>query len=195
MKNKTLINLSAAVISAGVLTFAATEKNASKGSVGSSEPDFLIILGCRVRGDDAEPTLKMRICAAADYLHEHKNVKAVCCGGIVHPDQNKSEASVIFESLVKLGIDSNRLYLEDKSRTTQENFQNAKKIIDGLNLDFEPKIAFISSDFHLLRAGYIAKSAGVTAKSISAPSPRHLLIPNYIREAAAFPFAVLDSKR
>ena len=93
----------------------------------------------------------MRIDAAAKYLEIHKNVIAVCCGGIVHDDQTKSEAQAIFEGLCKRGIEEGRLILEDKSKTTAENFINAKKIIDKIKLEKTPEIAFLSSEFHLLQ--------------------------------------------
>lgn len=171
--------------------FTAAEIKASKGN-SRTEPDFLLILGCRVRGDEPELTLKMRIDAAADYLAEHKSVIAICCGGIVHDDQTKSEAQAIFEGLVGRGIEKERIILEDKSKTTAENFLNARKIIDGMNLSAEPKLAFISSEFHLLRAALIGELAGVKAESLPAPSPKNLRVKNYLRELAVFPAAFLS---
>lgn len=173
--------------------FALLEAKASKGE-SPANPDFLLILGCRVRADEAEATLKTRIEAAAKYLKENPNTAAVCCGGIVHPDQTKSEAAVIRDGLLSAGIDDARIILEDKSKTTRENFINAKKIIDGFSLSKEPKIAFLSSEFHLLRSGVIAKRAGVSALSVAAPSPKAELIKNYIREFAVFPAVFFDKK-
>ena len=184
-------NLARAAIFAALsccAAFTVAEARASKGDC-VREPDFLLILGCRVKADEPEPTLKMRADSAAAYLAEHKNVIAICCGGIVHDDQTKSEAQAIFERLVSLGVEKERLILEDQSKTTAENFSNAKKIIDAMNLASEPKIAFISSEFHLLRAGLIGRIAGVKAESLPAPSPKNLLFKNYLRELIVFPAA------
>ena len=152
----------------------------------TAAPDFLLILGCRVRGDKAEQTLMMRIEAAAEYLKKHPDVIAIPCGGIVHDDQTKSEAEVIAENLVAMGIDNERIILEDKSLTTVQNFVNAKKIIGEMNKS-EGSIAFLSSDFHLYRASVIAKKCGVKAESVAADSPSELKIKNYIREFVCFP--------
>ncbi|MCM1365466.1 MAG: YdcF family protein [Faecalibacterium sp.] len=172
--------------SAAVLgTFTAAEIIASKGNC-TSEPDFFLILGCRVRGDKPEETLQTRINAAAEYLTQHKNVIAICCGGIVHDDQTKSEAQAMFEGLTALGIEKERIILEDQSTTTAENFINAKKIIDNMKLERTAKLAFMSSEFHLLRSGIIGKIAGVKAESIPAPSPKNLRFKNYARELAVF---------
>ena len=166
--------------------FAACEAAAKNGNL-SGEPDFLLILGCRVKGDTPEEMLRLRAEAAAKFLNGHKNVRAICCGGIVHDDQTKSEAQAIKEILLQNGIESERIFLEDKSQTTFENFVNAKKIIDSLKTEKEPEIAFISSEFHLMRASVIASLVGVKASSVPAPSPKKGRALFYVYEGLVFP--------
>ena len=166
--------------------FAACEAAAKNGNL-SGEPDFLLILGCRVKGDTPDEMLRLRAEAAAKFLNEHKNVRAICCGGIVHEDQTKSEAQAIKEILLQNGIESERIFLEDKSQTTFENFVNAKKLIDSLKPEKEPEIAFISSEFHLMRASVIASLVGVKASSVPAPSPKKGRALFYVYEGLVFP--------
>lgn len=187
-----LTALTLGTLGAAVGAFFAGEAYASKGNL-DYDPDFLLILGCRVRGDEPEPTLAMRIQKAAEFLSEHKNTIAICCGGIVHPDQTKSEAEAIKDGLVKDGIEESRILLEDQSTTTKENFSNAKKIIDGMKFQKEPKIAFLSSEFHLMRSLYIAKRTGVAVRSVPAPSPKEQKIKNYIRELLVFPATIAET--
>lgn len=181
-----IIKITTSALAVTSAAFTISEIIASRGNC-TKEPDFLLILGCRVRGDSPEETLQSRINAAAEYLSAHKNVIAICCGGIVHDDQTKSEAQAIFEGLTALGIEKERILLEDKSTTTAENFINSKKIIDNMKFEKEPAIAFMSSEFHLLRSGIIGYLAGVKAESIPAASPKNLRLKNYIREFAVFP--------
>lgn len=178
-----------AVLAGVAAVFAACEAKASKGNL-SGEPDVLLILGCRVRGEEAEETLAMRIEKAAEFLRENKNTLAVACGGIVHKDQFKSEAEVIYEGLIKRGIEKERIILEDKSKTTAQNFINAQKLIDLENR----RVAFLSSEFHLMRADMIAKRCGVSCSTVAAPSPKKLLIKNYVREFWAVPLILKDTK-
>lgn len=187
-----LAALTLGAVGTAVGAFFAAEAYESKGNL-DFEPDFLLILGCRVRGDEPELTLAMRIQKAAEFLSEHKNTIAICCGGIVHPDQTKSEAEAIKDGLVKAGIEESRILLEDQSTTTKENFSNAKKIIDGMKLQKEPKIAFLSSEFHLMRSLYIAKRTGVAVRSVPAPSPKEQKIKNYIRELLVFPATIAET--
>lgn len=177
---------SAAALTGLCAGFAACEAAAKNGNL-SGEPDFLLILGCRVKGDTPDEMLRLRAEAAAKFLNEHKNVRAICCGGIVHEDQTKSEAQAIKEILLQNGIESERIFLEDKSQTTFENFVNAKKITDSLQTEKEPKIAFISSEFHLMRASVIASLVGVKASSIPAPSPKKGRALYYVYEGLVFP--------
>ena len=177
---------SAAALTGLCAGFAACEAAAKTGNL-SGEPDFLLILGCRVKGDTPDEMLRLRAEAAAKFLNEHKNVRAICCGGIVHEDQTKSEAQAIKEILLQNGIESGRIFLEDKSQTTFENFVNAKKLIDSLKPEKEPVIAFISSEFHLMRASVIASLVGVKASSVPAPSPKKGRALFYVYEGLVFP--------
>lgn len=177
---------SAAALTGLCAGFAACEAAAKNGNL-SGEPDFLLILGCRVKGDTPDEMLRLRAEAAAKFLNEHKNVRAICCGGIVHEDQTKSEAQAIKEILLQNGIESERIFLEDKSQTTFENFVNAKKLIDSLKPEKEPVIAFISSEFHLMRASVIASLVGVKASSVPAPSPKKGRALFYVYEGLVFP--------
>ena len=177
---------SAAALTGLCAGFAACEAAAKNGNL-SGEPDFLLILGCRVKGDTPDEMLRLRAKAAAKFLNEHKNVRAICCGGIVHEDQTKSEAQAIKEILLQNGIESERIFLEDKSQTTFENFVNAKKLIDSLKPEKEPVIAFISSEFHLMRASVIASLVGVKASSVPAPSPKKGRALFYVYEGLVFP--------
>ena len=168
----------------GVTAFAAVEYKASKGNT-TETPDVLLILGCRVKGDTPEETLQMRIDAAAEYLKKNKNVVAIACGGIVHADQTKSEAQAISEGLTAKGVELERIILEDKSTTTQENFRNAMEIIDKMS-DEKLKVAMLSSEFHLLRAGLLAKKCGLEVTTVPAPSPQKQRLKNYARELICF---------
>ena len=179
-----------AVLAACGAAFAALEAKASKGSF-SGDADVLLVLGCRVLGDEAEPMLKMRAEAAADFLLAHPNTLCIPCGGIVHADQTKSEAQAIKEILLSRGVEDTRILLEDRSKTTLENFLNAKKIIASLPLN-APKVAFLSSEFHLLRAAQIAKLADLPCEAVPAPSPQTEKAKNYLREAAVFPLLLTE---
>lgn len=147
--------------------------------------DYLLVLGGLVIGEETPSEhLLERIRVAADYLKENTSCFVVPCGGCFRDGQKKSEALIIKEHLVELGIDEERFILEDKSTTTFENFENAFEIIkahSGRNPN-ELKVAFLSSDYHLHRAGIIAKRCGFeNIGKVSCPNKSDI-IKNYTRE-------------
>ena len=97
-------------------------KDAKKGYRDSC--DYLLVLGGLVTGEETPSEhLLERIHAAADYLKENTDCFVVPCGGCFRDGQKKSEALIIKEHLIALGIDEDRFVLEDKSTTTFENFK------------------------------------------------------------------------
>lgn len=137
--------------------------------------DYLLILGGNVIGEDTpSPQLLERMKAALRYLNEHKSVIAVPCGGCFREGQKKSEAAIIADYLIENGISADRIIIEDKSTTTYENFEFALPIIkehSGMDISRIP-IAFLSSDYHMHRAGIIAKQGGISdVRRVSCPTP------------------------
>ncbi len=156
-----------------------------KGAKGNSEGeiDFLIILGYRVEKALPDEILKLRVKSAAEYLKKNEKVRVIPTGGITHSGQEKSEAEVMKELLLKEGIAENRILLEDKAKTTEDNFIYSKAIIDSFKTGNSAKIAFLSSECHLFRAGILAKKSGIEASSLPAESPRNKKAVGYLREA------------
>ncbi|MEE1320587.1 MAG: YdcF family protein [Acutalibacteraceae bacterium] len=175
-----------------VCFFAFKEAKASKGTL-KAEAEVLLVLGCRVRGESAEPTLQMRIDKAAEYLSENKNTTAILCGGIVHKDQFKSEAQVMADCLCSMGIEKERLLLEDKSLTTVQNFINAKKIMADTGVSETATVGVLSSEFHLMRVKMIADKCEFPCETLAAPSPKKERAKNYIREFFAWPITYKDA--
>lgn len=170
------------------VTFAVSEAIASKGNA-KGEADYLLILGHALENDTPSEVLISRCEKAAEYLSEHKSTIAIACGGITGKEQTKSEAAVIKELLTAMGIEEERIILEDKSTTTAENFYNAKKLMG------ENKTAFLlSSSYHLLRARYLAKFCGIDARTVAAPTPKKAVINCFAKEFFAFPFMLVNLK-
>lgn len=183
-----MLVLKIAVFAVVFVLFAWLTKNVClviKGAKGNTEktPDYLMILGYRVKDNTIDPTLRSRIDAAAEYLKSNPEVVAVPCGGFTQKGQEKSEAEIIAAELIKSGIDETRIILEDKSETTEENFINAKVIIDEKAKADTKKTAFLSSELHLYRAGLLARKIGFEVTTLPAKSPSNVKIQNYLREA------------
>lgn len=122
----------------------------------ASHADNLIILGSQVVGNPAEapPTLQARLDVAITYLNENPETKVVVCGG-QGKDESATEASVMAHYLISKGIDLPRIYIEDKSMRTAEQFVNVMKILPP------GKTVVVTNDFHILRSIMLAKRSGI----------------------------------
>ena len=83
----------------------------------------------------------------------------------------------MFNYLTAAGIDDTRITMEDRATTTVENLRNVRSMLDTNEVDI------LSSDFHLYRAGLIAKEAEFIPTLIPAKTePLSLLAPWFFRE-------------
>ena len=135
----------------------------------------VVVLGCQVVGEEPSLMLRARIETAYDYLIAHPDAVCIATGG-KGDRENISEAACIRKELVEMGIDQQRIYLEDQSVNTMENMKFSAQIIarEGLSTT----IAVASDNFHQLRAGIYAKRSGLDARSLGCSSV-WLLGPGY----------------
>ena len=148
-----------------------------------TRPVTVIVLGCQVRSDGTPSRmLQDRIQAAYDYLSIHEEAVCVASGG-QNNQEPTTEARCIRDTLVSMGIDPGRIYLEDRSRSTEENLSFSAAIIQEQGL---PQQAVIASDnFHQLRAAIWAERDGLTPYAAGCASPWFLTAGYWAREAAA----------
>lgn len=145
-----------------------------------------IVLGAGVNGTTPSLALSTRIDAAAAYLKAHPDIPAVLSGGR-GPGEDITEARAMYTALMAAGIASDRLLLEQDSTSTEENFADSKALLQdcGVNTD-TATVAVVSNDFHLFRAGILAKREGLTTVGVPAELPWWWLTVNYYaREAFA----------
>lgn len=163
----------------------------------SSEPpedgyDALIVLGGGIRGRHPTLTLKYRLDTAAESLERNPDAICVVSGG-QGPDEIETEAAVMKAYLVGLGIDPERIFEEDKSQSTEENFAFSKRIIEE-RLGEGAVTVFVTTDFHVFRAERTAARAGIDAQGIPAKGVWYLWPNDRLRECAAITAYFLTGK-
>lgn len=154
-----------------------------------TRPVTVIVLGCQVRPDGTPSRmLQDRIQAAYDYLAVHKEAVCVASGG-QNDREPTTEARCIRDTLVSMGIDPGRIYMEDRSRSTEENLAFSAEIIraNGLPAD----VAIASDNFHQLRGAIWAERSGLTPYAIGCASPWFLTAGYWTRETAALLYMVV----
>ena len=145
------------------------------------DEDAIIVLGAGLRGSRPSTTLKGRLNTAYDYHKKNPDALIVVSGGQGH-DEDITEALAMEAYLAGLGVPKEKIVKEEKSTSTYENFVFSKKILDGL-FDDNYKIAYISNDYHVFRAGHIAKKAGFENKTHTHSNTIwHSILPGTLRE-------------
>ncbi len=133
----------------------------------AEQAEYVLVLGSHILPDRPSATLIERCRTAADFLQTHPDTTAILCGG-QGTDEPMPEAHMMRDYMVEtLGVNADRLLIEDASRNTIQNIENAKKLYD---LEHH-SCAVISSDFHLARARRLMAHAGLDPYGLPAPMP------------------------
>lgn len=171
----------------GIILYAITLIPICRGASGDPDTacDYILVLGAKVNGTRPSLTLRERIDAAYDYLTAHPDTIAILSGG-QGADEGISEAQCMHNELNAMGIEADRLWMEEKSTSTHENLNFSLALIEERTGSRPEHIGLVSSEFHLYRAGLYANDCGVTAVGIPAhTSWVSLRLNYYLREVAA----------
>ena len=144
------------------------------------EADAVIVLGAAVHGDKVTWVLENRLNKAMEYLDAHPTAICIVSGG-QGEGESVTEGSAMKKYMVERGTDESRVFTEEKARNTLENFEYSKVIIDE-RLGNNARIAFVTTNFHVYRAGQVAREQGVNAVGIPAEDVWYLRLNNFLRE-------------
>lgn len=137
------------------------------------DPDVVLILGCKIWGEEPSPALQRRLDTALDYLSGLEDsgcTPLVVVSGGKGADEPISEAQSMADYLIGQGIDPARILLEDQSTNTASNLKNTKVLLEREGLE-QPHLTIVSNGFHLTRVRMLADRYGVDCSTLSAPMP------------------------
>ena len=147
----------------------------------------VVVLGAGVNGETPSLVLQSRIEAAAAYLRAHPDIPAVLSGG-QGPGEDITEAEAMRRALEALGVEPERLILEDRSTSTAENFACSKPLLYEAGVaPARDTVAVVTNGFHVARSELIAARQGYgDVTGVPAELPwAHLTVNYYLREAFA----------
>ena len=151
----------------------------------TNEPEFVVVLGAQVYGDQPSLALRLRLERAEQYLNANPEATVFLCGG-QGSNEEYSESYVMEQYLLAAGIDASRIHREEHSSNTRENLYNSRRIAEFLQMPTD-RVLIITSSFHLCRAKYIARTLGMTPFGLGSDTRPKILEVNYLlREVFAF---------
>lgn len=196
---QTVIQILAVTASAGVvILMAAMNLITVSGQTdwdSAKKADYAIVLGAAVNDNgSASRIMRNRLAAAMEFMEQNPHAMVILSGG-QGGDEPETEAKCMYDTLLSMGADPQRLILEDRSETTRENLLNSMEIISRRG-GTRQAIALITSEFHQRRAAYIAEGLGIETCPVSGHTDRWFYRVNYtLREVFAFVKAALQSGR
>ena len=111
------------------------------------EADCLIIFGCHLK-----PLLDERLDCAIKIL-KSKKIDTILLTGGIGVNGNFNESEYMKKALLNFGIAENKILVDDRSTTTEENIVNSIQILRDTNLINNKKIVLVSNQAHLRRIG------------------------------------------
>ncbi len=148
--------------------------------------DYLIVLGAGLSGDKVTPLLAGRIDKAIEFYNSQKEKgikppKIIMSGG-QGPDEVIPEALAMKSYAVEMNIPEEDILMEDKSTNTKENLLFSTELIKKDSDKDNPEVLFITTNYHVLRAGILAKSLGLNYNGIGSKTKFYYYVSAIIRE-------------
>lgn len=153
------------------------------------DKDYIIVLGAGlINGREVSPLLASRIDRAILFYQDQvdsgqKAPKIIFSGG-QGSDEQTSEGQAMRAYAIKQGLPEADLIAEKESKTTLQNMLFSKKIIEQNNFNLDNGI-YVSSDYHIYRAGTYARKAGLKIDGLGAKTSRFFIPNAIIREYIA----------
>ena len=145
--------------------------------------DAIIVLGAQVKADGTlSVQLTWRMDAAIE-AYGKKNVPVVVCGA-QGTDEPCPEAEAMREYLIGKGIPEELILADPDSFNTNENLENAKRLLDGF--PGVKRVLIVTSDYHVPRSLAIAQDLGFEAEGLGAKCLPERWLKNHAREALAW---------
>lgn len=130
--------------------------------------DCLIVLGAKVHPDGRLSHSLQYRCEAALRARQAGVARVIIACGGRGGNEPCTEAEAMRRFMLERGLPAADVICEDRSTNTVENLRNARAFMEAHGFR---RAALVTSDYHLTRALWIARDAGLDVCGISAASP------------------------
>lgn len=132
----------------------------------NEEFDCILVLGAGIRKGKPSPMLEDRLRIAIELYNEGIAPKILVSGD--HEYNDYDEVNVMKNYLKDNGIPSEDIFMDHAGLSTYDSVNRAKLIFKA------SRIIIVTQKYHLHRALYVAKSAGIKAYGVSASQRKYI---------------------
>ena len=146
--------------------------------------DAVIVLGSGIRGELLTVGLKNRLDCAVEMYEDNPDIVIVVSGG-QGPQEDITEALAMERYLLSCNVPQKNIIKEEQATSTYENFIYSKQLLDK-KFGAEYTAAYVTNDYHIYRAGTLARIAGFDDLTHShSTTVWYTVIPSCMRECMA----------
>ena len=153
------------------------------------DQQYIIVLGCWITNGKVTPILARRVDRAIKFYDKQKKVceppKLLLSGG-KGSDETCPEAEAMRDYALAKGIPDEHILLESESVSTFENMKLSKKIMDGESGGKPYNCIYATNNYHVFRAGILARKAGLKINGVGAKTAFYYLPNAVLREYIAY---------
>ena len=145
------------------------------------DADYIVVLGSGINGTKVTPLLAARIEKGIDLLSSNPNAVLIMSGG-QGPGEDIPESEAMAAYAVDRGVDKEKIIMEAKSVSTQENLLFSRRLMEKE----KPKIVIVTTAYHVFRALLLAKQQGIKCVGFGARTKWYFTLNALLREFAGY---------
>ena len=143
--------------------------------------DYIIVLGAGIIGSRVTPLLAARIEKGIELLRYNPNAVLIMSGG-QGSGEDIPESKAMADYAIDKGVSAEKVILEQKSVSTEENLRFSRKLMNKQN----PQIVIVTTAYHMFRALILAKRQNIKCVGFSAKTKWYFTLNAFIREFVGY---------
>lgn len=143
--------------------------------------DYIVVLGAGLNGSQLTPLLANRVDKGIALLARNPQAKLILSGG-QGPGEDLPEGEAMAGYAIQRGVDPARILVERRSGTTEENLRYSRALMAGP----APRVAVVTTAYHVFRALVIAKKQGLRCVGFGAKTKWYFTLNAVLREFAGY---------
>lgn len=143
--------------------------------------DYIVVLGAGLSGDKVTPLLSARIDKGIALLQKNPNAVLILSGG-QGPGEDLAEGEAMAAYAAAQGVAAERMLIEDKSRSTEENLRFSRALMDGAR----PNVIVVTTAYHVFRALLLARQQGIRCVGFGAKTKWYFTLNALLREFVGY---------
>ncbi|MDO5423407.1 MAG: YdcF family protein [Eubacteriales bacterium] len=143
--------------------------------------DYIVVLGAGILGTRVTPLLAARIDKGIELLAYNPNAVLVLSGG-QGPGEDIPEGEAMAAYAMEKGVDKDRILMETKSVSTEENLLFSRRLMEKEN----PKVILVTTAYHVFRALLLARGQGMKCVGFGSKTKWYFTLNALLREFAGY---------